>query len=163
MMPWRALHLISTMIGIILSIGLSFFLPDRVATHFDIYGHPDSWASNLSNTILFCGLFVFFGLLFSGVKFLLGKLPASLINMPNREYWFAPERREASLAKVAIFMAEFGFFANLFFTAILFLTFYANRNATGLSISLMLVMLAAFLVFVIGWIIHLYRAFKLPN
>lgn len=162
-MRWPRLQLISTAAGLALTIALSFFLPDRVATHFDISGNPDAWSSNLTNTILFCGLFLFFTLLFSGIALLLKKIPVSLINIPNREYWFAPERREASVLRVRDFMAEFGFFANIFIAGILLLTFYANRVAVSIPIVAMFVWLGAFLVFVVGWIIHLYRAFKLPK
>ena len=162
-MPWRTLQIVSAVGGIALTVILSFFLPDRVATHFNISGRPDSWSSNLMNTIFFSATFILFNLLFLGIVQLLKKIPVSLINMPNREYWFAPERRPATVVKIGGFMAEFNFFTNLFIAGLLLLTFYANRTAQPLPLIPMIALLALFLLFVVGWIIHLYRAFKLPK
>lgn len=162
-MRWQRLQLISAIVGILLTVVLSFFLPERVATHFDISGQPNAWSSNLTNTLLFCGLFVFLLFLFAGIGLLLKKIPVSLINIPNREYWFTPERRESSVTRVKDFMAQFGFFTNIFIAGILFMTFYANRQGAPIPVIAMFAWLAVFLVFVVGWVVQLYRAFKLPG
>jgi len=68
-------------------------LPDRIATHFDFHGQPDGWASR-SSYMLFI---IIFGtgltLFIVFVGFVLRFVPDKFINLSNREYWLAPERR----------------------------------------------------------------------
>lgn len=68
-------------------------LPDRVATHFGLNGAPDGWMSRPG----FLGFSLAFplGLSFviAGSLYLTRFLPESSINLPNKEYWLAPERR----------------------------------------------------------------------
>src|SRR3972149_2033418 len=69
------------------------YLPDPVASHFDERGLPDEWMSRPS--------FVMFSLIFETaamflivmVSFICKYVPDSLINLPHRDYWLAPERR----------------------------------------------------------------------
>lgn len=72
-------------------------LPDRLATHFNGSGEPNGWMSRSASQtfmLVFGFLFpLFIILVCSATRF----LPVSLINIPNRQYWLAPERRiEAS-------------------------------------------------------------------
>ena len=72
-------------------------LPGIVPSHFDAQGNADDEMGKG----LFVGLFVMLHAVFLVGFPLLGvlikKLPASMINIPNREYWLAPERRESTV------------------------------------------------------------------
>ncbi len=149
--------------GIALTILLSRFLPDRVAIHFNISGQPDGWASNGMNTVFFSATFLILNALFAGIALLMKKIPVSLINMPNREYWFAPERRAASAYVLGTFFAELCFFLNIFLSGILLMTFFANRTQGQLPPAIMFSWLGVFLIFVVLWIVHLLKAFRLPK
>jgi len=74
-------------------------LPDRVATHFDAAGQPNGWSSPAglieSAVLTIAATAVVF---FAGE--LLRWLPDGLINLHNKNYWLAPERRDASLGFV---------------------------------------------------------------
>jgi serine/threonine-protein kinase len=68
-------------------------LPERVATHFAADGHPNGYMSR-EECRSFMLEFTLGGPIFIAVVTALFPLfiPASLFNLPNREYWLAPER-----------------------------------------------------------------------
>jgi uncharacterized membrane protein len=72
-------------------------LPERVATHFNTSGVPNGWSSR-SGLVRVLGLPVaLFTALFVAAGWL-DRIPARFMNLPRREYWLAPERREATYA-----------------------------------------------------------------
>jgi uncharacterized membrane protein len=68
-------------------------LPETVATHFNAHGEPNGWMSRYANQ----RFMLFFGLCFPLLIVLLCYatrfMPSSLVNIPHRDYWLAPERR----------------------------------------------------------------------
>ena len=158
----RFVQILTALTGIGLTLILSRFLPDRVATHFAFSGEPNAWSSNLINTIFFCVTFLIVNLLFLAIPWLLKKLPVGVINMPNREYWLAPERRQASVTKVGTHMAVFAGGVNFFLTAVELLSFYANRAVVPMPAVGLITTAAGFLLFLIFWVIRFTRAFRLP-
>src|SRR2546423_1804970 len=71
-------------------------MPDRVATHFSGAGLPNGWMSRRQLALFDVGLLGFLLLLLIGLGLLGRFLPPTLINVPHRDYWFAPERRRES-------------------------------------------------------------------
>jgi hypothetical protein len=72
-------------------------LPERVAHHFGASGQPDAWGSKehfLTVYLVVVGLMV---VMFLGFALALRKIPGSLMNLPNKQYWLAPERRRETL------------------------------------------------------------------
>jgi uncharacterized membrane protein len=61
-------------------------LPPQVASHFDARGVPDSWMSRESHLLLMGLMGLGLPLLFVGVFYGVRYLPASLINLPHRDY-----------------------------------------------------------------------------
>jgi len=74
-------------------------LPPRIATHFNAAGHPNGWSTPGQLVLSMASLFAIFGALFVAAGWL-EWLPDALVNIPNKDYWFAPERRAASFAAV---------------------------------------------------------------
>jgi hypothetical protein len=67
-------------------------LPERVATHFNAGGQPDGWMSRFSHLLIMAVFGFAFPLFFVGLFFGLRFVPDAL-NVSNRDYWLAPERR----------------------------------------------------------------------
>jgi serine/threonine-protein kinase len=69
-------------------------LPLRLASHFDAAGQPNGWMNRSSYT----SFIAIFGLglpaFTVAMGFLTRLMPAWAINVPNRDYWLAPERRK---------------------------------------------------------------------
>jgi hypothetical protein len=67
-------------------------LPPQVASHFNFAGQPDGWSSKaefIGMSVAVLALVVFMSGLMSAVAC---DAPVGLINLPNKGYWFAPER-----------------------------------------------------------------------
>jgi uncharacterized membrane protein len=75
-------------------------LPETVASHFDASGAPNGWMSKAA----FLAIMVFVTMLSvgstAGVALLLPHLQDS-INIANKQYWLAPERRDQTMAFIA--------------------------------------------------------------
>src|SRR4051812_2843603 len=68
-------------------------LPVRLASHFDISGQPNGYQARGGFALTSISLQLFLIALFTSLPWLLQRLPNQLINMPNRDYWLAPQRR----------------------------------------------------------------------
>lgn len=73
-------------------------LPETIASHFGASGQADGWSSKAEFTWVYAGLIGFLAILFLGLAFGFPRLPISIINIQNRDYWLSPERRAASYA-----------------------------------------------------------------
>ena len=71
-------------------------LPERVALHFDANGAADGWMSRDSYRLAVLGCLVGLPSLLVWVMAGLPRLTKGSGQIPNNEYWFAPERRHAT-------------------------------------------------------------------
>jgi len=80
-------------------------LPNIVAGHFNAAGTPNGWEMKQSLGAVYAVVM----LLCAGLVFVIPEVIARApsINLPNRDYWLAPERREASIRFLG---ASFGWF-----------------------------------------------------
>jgi uncharacterized membrane protein len=138
-------------------------LPDRVATHFGIDGNPNDWMSKANATILLCALQVSLPAIFLFIGWTLTKLPTSVINIPNREYWLQPERRLNSLSRMTTMLAWIAVLIAMEMVAIVHLTFLANRSGTSLDTNSFWVILGTFLLSVFGVVGRSMWHFRLPQ
>ena len=81
--------------------GTAAGLPDTVATHFGRGGRADGWMSRGAYTALMTTLVIVLPLVpWIALGWMPRRWPRS-VSVPHRDYWFAPERREATLARLA--------------------------------------------------------------
>jgi ABC-type Fe3+ transport system permease subunit len=139
-------------------------MPERVASHFNAAGEPDSW---MSRSVHFKFMTVFgtaFPLAILVLCYLVRHLPDSLINIPHREYWLAAERRERSLQDLfrhSILLACLGV---AFMAGVHFLVLQANtRSPVHLPISSLLVVTGGLIVGLLWWIVTMLRHFRAPD
>ena len=79
------------------------FLPERIASHFNISGEADGWMNKESFLILMIIIFVVVNGSLFGITFFI-KSSTSIINIPNKEYYLSPERKDASLKIINNFL-----------------------------------------------------------
>jgi len=72
-------------------------LPDRMASHFDFYGRPDGWQPKEAFFLVMAVVIGVTGLIGFLLPALIAAAPAGFINVPRKDYWLAPERREETL------------------------------------------------------------------
>jgi uncharacterized membrane protein len=134
--------------------------PERVATHFGASGAPDAWMSKRGFVTFMLG----FGLglpLFIAVLFaLLCRLPVYLVNIPNREFWFSPERRQ----ETRWYLIGKGLWLSCLLLMLMAATHYlglvANQSdPVRLPTTAFGIALTAFLAGMAVWMISLFRRF----
>jgi serine/threonine protein kinase len=127
-------------------------LPGRVASHFGGEGQANGWMSR-PGYLLFVGLLplVLAGI-FWGISRLSNRYP-SLINIPRRDYWLAPERREATATLLQWWLLWLGCLMVVFFSCLHFLTLEANNASPAqLPMGPFLFVIISFLLALIIWI-----------
>jgi len=131
-------------------------LPEPVATHFGLVGTPNVWmtrAGLVKFTIGFAiGLPIFLHLLLAGIRLLGG----AGCNIPNRQYWLDPKRREATLSVVQQKFAWFICLLVAFFGGIHYTIVNANaRTPAMLSLPLLGAVVGGFLLLKLIWLARL--------
>jgi uncharacterized membrane protein len=138
-------------------------MPEMVASHFGGSGRPNAW---MTKSTFACFSLIPFGVaLIVGIlsPLLVAKLPPSMVNLPNKEHWLAPERKEETLQRLGTRMEIFGVALVVFFAFVYELVFAANTSGEGLANGPFIVGMVLFLSFTIGWLVSFFRAFKLRN
>jgi uncharacterized membrane protein len=137
--------------------------PDRVPSHFDAAGRPNAWSSRDEFFFLQVGVTLLIAALFIGIPRLLKSTPVSLINLPNKSYWLAPERREETMDRLASSFEVFACATVLLLLVVFELTSLASHGG-GLATNYFLPVLVAYVVFSAGWTVALIRTFaRVPN
>ena len=116
-------------------------LPVKVASHFDIFGQPNGWMSRNSCVAFTLGLGILVPALVIGMMGGAGRIPVSFINLPHRDYWMSPERRQAAVAILLRYSLWFSCLNVLFVTGLHTLIVLANwkgaaPHLSGLGITL---------------------------
>jgi len=135
-------------------------LPERKAAHFNYEGLPNGWQPKDGFFLL---MLVVVGVT-AVIPFLSARLiaarPNNQINLPNRSYWLAPERREATIRFIGAQMAWFGcgvLGVLLFGTS---LAIHANLPLDcRFDNSTMIKVLGGFLFLTVIWMVRFMRHF----
>lgn len=157
----RVLFLLLLGAGAGFVLATSAELPESVATHFGTAGRPDAHMTRDGYRLYMLLMAVGFPLLLVGA---IGWLPRRFpryTNLPRRDYWMAPERREQALALLARHALWLGCAVVVFVSAMHWLLLRANENTPPqLPVGPFLLLLAGFLGVAALWGIALYRAFQ---
>lgn len=128
-------------------------LPSTMASHFNGSGAPNGWQPKELFFALLWGVLVLVSVLAFGIPQIIESIPAQFINLPNKEYWLAPERRAESMA---FFTTQFGWFG----CALLLFLVFTFELAVQANIRPRPVMDSS--TFFYGLIVFLVFAFLLP-
>ncbi len=109
----------ATLLGLIVLQAFIYYpqLPAQVASHFDAAGRPNGWSSKSAYFALQAFIVLVVAICFAALPAWIERAPARLVNLPNKDYWLAPERRAATMARVASALTWFGC-AGLIFTLV---------------------------------------------
>jgi len=135
-------------------------LPAVVASHFGAGGAANGFSDKGTYTMLMLALVVGMPLLFAASTLLVRALPPELINMPNKKYWLAPERRAATIDALASLLLQFGVVVAVFLCFMHWLVVRANSlQPPTLPESWFFTGLAVFGAATVIWVLLLYRRF----
>jgi uncharacterized membrane protein len=136
-------------------------MPEVMASHFGASGRPNGWQTHSAfflTELLVVALATLVGFV---VPWTIKAIPVSLINLPNKEHWLAPERREVTLA---FFRAQFAWMGCALLAFLLFvmeLAFRANlATPHQLNNTAFIAGLVIFLVFTTIWSIRFITHFS---
>jgi uncharacterized membrane protein len=146
------------------AVRLWFLAPDVMVAHFNMQGNPDRFVPKL----------VFFGYQAQTVLVVIALslvmqvlpmiLPVQWINMPNREYWYAPERREATIDRLSSFAAALFALILLGIQAGFELAVSANlQKPIVFAAQAMVPVMSGLLVFSFIMLFRLTRSFRIPS
>ncbi len=139
-------------------------MPDVVASHFNGRGVPNGWQTKPSFFGLLAAVSVLIAIIGFGIPRIIASVPPQLINLPNKQYWLAPEHLAETMAFLNAYFAWFGCAVFL----IMILTFdYAIQSNLHPDhrpdVSRMWYILAGFLVFMAVWLARMFARFSRPQ
>ncbi len=106
-------------------------LPYRVASHFGPNNKADDWMIKSKYMIVhFLLIFSISGLFAAMAKFI-HKLPASIINLPNKDYWLTEERKEKTFLILQGMFYWIGNLCLLLFLYVFYQVYKANITANN--------------------------------
>lgn len=158
----RMMLVITVIICVVQMIVWYPHLPDPIPSHFDAQGQVDGEMGKTPYFLLIGGVELLFligiPLLAMGLKF----IPDELINIPNKEYWLAPERRDATIGTSLQFLQAIGWMSGWLMIGIFHLT---SEVAIGLRGSInpeFYWIMGLYLAAVFGGTVWLMLKFRMP-
>jgi uncharacterized membrane protein len=138
-------------------------LPERMASHFTASGQANAFmpkADFVKLHLVIVGLLV---VLFLLVPMLITRLPPSMINLPNKDYWLAPERRASTGRTLQGFLVGYGNVMLLFLLVVFGEAMRASLTAVpqlSNRVWFMMVVLGGFTIY---WTARFMLAFRRPR
>ena len=135
-------------------------LPAVVGSHFNGRGAANGWQTKQAFFTFFVGVSVLAVVVGFAMPRIIFAIPPELINLPNKGYWLAPERRAETFAFLS---AYFGWFACALYLVIIVMFDYAVQSnlhrENPPDLSRMWYILAGFLAFCVLSTIRLFAKF----
>lgn len=139
----------------------SLALPDVVASHFGASGKANGFMPRVIYMWLMLAIVAFIPLVLVVVPLQAFRNPNARINLPNSEYWLAPERRAETIETLSRQSVRFSTLLLAFLCYAHWLVIQANKTAPpGLSSRWFFGGLAVFLVATLVWATSLIRGYS---
>jgi serine/threonine-protein kinase len=142
-------------------------LPEKVASHFDAAGQPNGWMTRSFYVIFIASISTVVPCLTIAIFSIMRLFRNPMINIPHREFWLAPERRNETFAYLLRHAFWFASMLVAFFAGLHFLTVQANAQqpAANLNMPAFFAMLGCFLLGMLVWALSMLRHFQslIPN
>jgi uncharacterized membrane protein len=148
--------------GVVQSVHDFPLLPDRLASHFGASGMPNGWMTKSQFFIIYAVVI----LPAVALKFWMPRRIASnpgRLNLPNKEYWLAPERRAETFGYFETFFAWYGCAFLLLEVFAMGLAMRANlKDPVQLPTGPIVSALAVFFLFNVVAVVAMIRRFSTP-
>lgn len=137
-------------------------MPDKVASHFDLNGQPNGWMSRETCVAFTVAMGLIVPAAIIGAMAFAGKIPVSFINLPHKEYWLTPERRQEALGTLLRYSLWLAILTVLLLASAHWLIVQANQPGYNghLETSHLLGVMGVFVAATVTWIALLVRRFK---
>jgi uncharacterized membrane protein len=155
----------------LLAVGAAFYfsslyaqLPEVLASHFDARGVANGWQTKSAFFGFLVGVSVLAAVVGFGIPRIISATPPELINLPNKRYWLAPERRAETMDFLNSYFAWLG--CALFAVILLAINFAIQANLhpdRRPDATPMWFVLAGFLTFAILGTLRMFKRFGPPS
>jgi len=135
-------------------------LPQKMATHFNASGEVNGWSDKSTFFLFMIGIFVVVMGILGAITVWLDKMPVSLFNLPNKEYWFAEERRASTFRLIKKYMNFINIGTAVFLLFMLHLTIVANLKPKPVLDSEFWLIFIFYFIGVVGYSLYLIMYFN---
>lgn len=152
-------YLILCAVCVLHALYYSSLLPEHVAIHFNSAGHPDAWGNKIQLiTIYFISVGVI-AVLCLGFALFAHKVPVSLLNLPNKDYWLAPERKQETFEYISVRILWIGLLTILLFIAMNHQVFRVNLGEIA-TLDYFWTMIGVYFFLTLVWTIKFFWKFS---
>lgn len=138
-------------------------LPGRVASHFAASGEPDSFMPRGAYLAVMCVCASALPLVMVFAQRRIARRSPQRLNLPNREYWLAPQRRDGTLQAIEWHMMGFGAGLSLLLAFAHWEVVQANLRTPPLLDSVRLLTgIGLFVLATAWWVYRLFARFRRP-
>lgn len=134
-------------------------LPEQVAIHFGASGKPDAWVDKTQFLVFYLITIGIMVAVFLGFGLAMSKIPNWAINIPNKNYWLAPERRRRTLEYMLSPYLWFGSFTMMLLLYIFHQSFQVNLG-NAIKLSHAGIATGIYVVLTLVWCVVIYRRFS---
>ncbi len=138
-------------------------LPRTVASHFGLDGQPDGWMPKTAFLELYAVIVVITVGPFLLLPLLLKRIPDDLVNLPHKDYWLAPERRDETHRTIAVYLVWFGVGTLMLVSHVMGVSFAASLDPGPASPGTFWWALGLYLAFTVVWLVLFVRRFRQPR
>jgi len=136
-------------------------IPEILGSHFGARGFVNGWQTKVAFFSVELIVIVLATIISFGIPRLIAAMPASIINLPNKEFWLCPKRREETFAFLHEQLAWLGCALLAFLLFVMELVFRANLHSPPqLNTAAFVPAILTFLGFTAVWIIRLVFHFS---
>lgn len=158
---WLAAGLIACSAALVLATTAG--LPPVVASHFAADGRANGWMSREAYAWMMALMSLVTPYAVWGAAAWLPRRWPRLVNLPFRDYWLAPERREATLARLGRMGLWMGLLSAALIAGIHVEVVLANRRVPPAAGDGMLWVLGPFVVVIVALVVWTAWRFRLPK
>ncbi|HMK37291.1 MAG TPA: DUF1648 domain-containing protein [Desulfomonilaceae bacterium] len=137
-------------------------LPAVVASHYGPSGNPDAWSGKQEFATFQFLIIGFVAVFFTVLPYVVSLVPVSLINLPNKEYWLAPERRTDTLRFFRYYPLWFASATMLLIIDVFHQVFLVNMGKEK-ALGHPAWSIALYMVFSVAWAAGLFLRFRKPS
>ena len=157
----RYIYMFLVLAGLLMAAYYYPRMPERMASHFAGDGRPNGWQSREAFFLIMLVASASSALVAFFAPWRLASRPNAHINLPNRDYWLAPGRRQHTMNYFSAFMAWFGCAVLFVLISGNFLSFQANLAPDHrFNSPALVVVLVAFLLFLLIGLLLFVRHFQ---
>ena len=160
--PAGLVFLLSCVLAFMMLNHVSGQLPERVASHFGAGGAADGWMTRGGYLRTFAWIVAGTSALFAACAWFTPRIPSGGVNLPERDYWLAPERRGQTNRRIQDYLLGMAAATNVLYLAMLQLTVVANAMAEPRLGPAFWVTMAVYMGFVLVWTVRWVLARRRP-